>query len=247
MTSGEKLRSRVMISTFAPLGSILNAERPAAVRARSRTSFHTHTAIYDALSKVAPEIVQATSGSFWSLRFLCKDDEGHPFIVHVLPNGGEGASIGIDGHSTTAFPGCSMITPAEIIEANGPVIVRERSLRQDSGGAGAYRGGLGQTIRVTTRWELPVQVTIRPDRTKYPAAGLLGGEPGGIGELLIDDLPIEPNPFTLKPGEVFTLNIPGGGGIGDPRQRDRASLRRDLELGLVSETAARDLYGLEEL
>ncbi|MBX3537720.1 MAG: hydantoinase B/oxoprolinase family protein [Chelatococcus sp.] len=231
------------ISTYAPEGSILNAQFPAAVRARSRTSFHTHTAIYDALAKVAPRIVQATSGSFWSLRFLCNDDEGHPFIVHVLPNGGEGASIGIDGHSTTAFPGCSMITPAEIIEANGPVLVCERSLRQDSGGAGEYRGGLGQTIRVTPRGSEPVRITIRPDRTKYPAPGLLMGHDGGIGELLVDDVSIEPNPFSLKPGEIFTLNLPGGGGIGNPLERSSDRVERDLELGLISMDAATSIYG----
>ncbi|WP_112662296.1 hydantoinase B/oxoprolinase family protein [Microvirga flavescens] len=231
------------IKTFAPEGSILNARFPAAVRARSRTSFHTHTAIYDALSKVTPGAVQATSGSFWSLRFLCNDDDGHPFIVHVLPNGGQGASRGLDGHSTTAFPGCSMVTPAEIIETNGPVLIKERAFRQDSGGAGQFRGGLGQTIRVTPAGDLPVRITIRPDRTRFPADGLLGGKPGGLGELLLDGASIEPDPFTLMPGQDFTLNLPGGGGFGDPRERDSDQVAQDLKLGLISPDAARDVYG----
>ena len=168
------------IHTTAPEGSVLNARLPAAVRARSKTSFHTHTAIYGALAGIIPDQVQAASGSFWSMRCLCVDDDGDPFLIYVLPNGGQGASNGADGHSTTAFPGNGTITPVEIIENGGPVLVAERSLRQDSGGAGRFRGGLGQVIRLRTRDGRTVRMTIRPDKMRFPASGLQGGPPGSI-------------------------------------------------------------------
>jgi N-methylhydantoinase B len=230
------------ITTSAPLGSVLNARFPAAVRARSKTSFHTHTAIYNALSQVIPDQVQAASGSFWSMRCLCVDDEGDPFLIYVLPNGGQGASSGMDGHSTTAFPGNGMITPVEIIENGGPVLVAERSLRVDSGGAGRFRGGLGQTIRLQTRHGRTVRMTIRPDKMRFPATGLDGGEPGACGEIRLDGELIPTDPFLLEPGHEFTLLLPGGGGFGDPAQREPARLARDVERGIVSAEAAETIY-----
>ena len=226
------------IRTTAPEGSVLNARFPAAVRARSKTSFHTHTAIYGALAAIIPDQVQAASGSFWSMRCLCVDDEGDPFLIYVLPNGGQGASSGTDGHSTTAFPGNGTITPVEIIENGGPVLVTERSLRQDSGGAGRFRGGLGQVIRLRTRAGRTVRMTIRPDKMRFPASGLQDGLPGAPGLIMVDGAVIPPDPFLLAPGQEFTLMLPGGGGFGDPATRDRALVRRDVERGLVSAAAA---------
>jgi N-methylhydantoinase B/oxoprolinase/acetone carboxylase alpha subunit len=235
------------IRTSAPEGSVLNARFPAAVRARSKTSFHTHTAIYAALAQVIPDQVQAASGSFWSMRCLCVDDDGDPFLIYVLPNGGQGASSGMDGHSTTAFPGNGTITPVEVIENGGPVLVAERSLRVDSGGAGRHRGGLGQVIRLRTRDGRTVRMTIRPDKMRYPASGLDHGQPGAAGIIMVDGVAIPPDPFLLRPGQEFTLMLPGGGGFGDPAHRDPALLRRDVERGLVSGEAARTVYGATEI
>jgi N-methylhydantoinase B len=234
------------IATSAPLGSVLNARFPAAVRARSKTSFHTHTAIYGALAQVIPDQVQAASGSFWSMRCLTTDDDGDPALIYVLPNGGQGAGEGMDGHSTTAFPGNGMITPVEIIENGGPVLVAERSLRQDSGGAGRFRGGLGQIIRLQTRHGRTVRMTIRPDKMRFPASGLQGGLPGAKGVIMVDGAAIPPDPFLLGPGQEFTLMLPGGGGFGDPATRAPASLQRDVARGLVSTEAAETLYGWAE-
>ncbi len=226
------------IRTTAPEGSVLNARLPAAVRARSKTSFHTHTAIYGALAGIIPDQVQAASGSFWSMRCLCVDDDGDPFLIYVLPNGGQGASSGTDGHSTTAFPGNGTITPVEIIENGGPVLVAERSLRQDSGGPGRFRGGLGQVIRLRTRDGRTVRMTIRPDKMRFPASGLQGGRPGAPGAIMVDGAVIPTDPFLLAPGQEFTLMLPGGGGFGDPATRDRALVHRDVERGLVSAAGA---------
>jgi N-methylhydantoinase B len=80
---------------------------------------------------------------------------------------------------------------------------------------------------------------------RFPAPGLAGGLPGLPGELTLDDRPLALEPFELLPGQVVTMKLPGGGGLGDPRERDPEALRRDVEQGFVSPQAARDLYGIE--
>jgi N-methylhydantoinase B/oxoprolinase/acetone carboxylase alpha subunit len=232
------------ITAFAPLGSIVNAKFPAPVKTRSKTSYHLHNAIYGALAPILPKAVQAGSGSFWSIKCFGTDADGNAFAVHVLPNGGKGAVLGADGLPTIAFPGNGTITPAEIMENGAPLLMLERSLRQDSGGAGKNRGGLGQTIRFTLRGVTPVKLTVRPDKVRYPAPGLLGGRPGMAGEAWLGDQALPLEPFELKPGAVVTLKLPGGGGIGDPKTRNHRDLRADVDQGLVSERAAEEIYGL---
>lgn len=232
------------ITAFAPLGSIVNAKFPAPVKTRSKTSYHLHNAIYGALAPVLPRAVQAGSGSFWSIKCFGTDGDGNAFAIHVLPNGGKGAVLGADGLPTVAFPGNGTITPAEIIENGAPLVMLERSLRADSGGAGKNRGGLGQVIRFTLRGAVPVKLTVRPDKLRFPAPGLLGGSPGLAGEALLGDAALPLEPFELRPGGVVTLKLPGGGGIGDPATRDRHALRADVEQGFVSARAAEKVYGL---
>ncbi len=225
------------ISTTAEEGSIVNARFPAPVKARSKTSYHLHNAIYQALAPALPRAVQAGSGSFWSLKCFGEEADGSRFAVHVLPNGGRGAVRGMDGSATVAFPGNGTITPVEVIENLSPLLVLERSLRQDSGGAGEYRGGLGQTIRITAR-ERPVMVSVRPDKMLHAAPGLDGGSPGAKGELTLDGAPMALRPTRLEPGKELALRLPGGGGIGDPRRRDPDALAHDVAEGRVSAAAA---------
>ncbi len=231
------------IRSSAPEGSILNPRFPAPVKARSKTSYHIHNAIFGALAAVMPGAVQAGSGSFWSIKCHGVDHEGHAYAVHVLPNGGRGAVRGMDGSPTIAFPSNGTITPMEVLENGIPMLVLERSLRADSGGAGQFRGGLGQVIRITMLDEARLTITVRPDKMRFPAPGIAGGLPGAPGELLLDGAPMALEPTRLAPGQIVTLRIPGGGGYGDPAGRDRAHLLADLQAGLVSETAARRLYG----
>lgn len=231
------------ITTVAEEGSILNARFPAPVKARSKTSYHIHNAIYGALAGALPYGVQAGSGSFWSVKCFGTNTDGTTFAMHVLPNGGRGAVNGQDGQPTIAFPGNGTITPAEIIENIAPLVVLERSLRTDSGGAGEFRGGLGQTIRLTTI-DRPVRLSIRPDKMRFPAPGLGGGQPGAPGALALDDAPMALEPFVLQPQQIVTMRLPGGGGFGDPLSRRTAAVEDDLAEGKISEDAAVNIYGL---
>ena len=230
------------ISVTAPEGSVFNAVKPAPVKARSKASYHLHNAIFGALTQAMPERVQAGSGSFWALHLDGRDEEGEPYSVHVLPNGGKGAVEGMDGYPTMAFPANGTLTPIEIIENAAPVVVTERALRPDSGGAGRYRGGLGQRIVLTGRTQDPVRVSIRPDKIRFPAPGISGGQPGLPGAMVLDGEPQEPHPFQLAAGQRLVLDLPGGGGFGPPAERAEAALRQDLHNGYVTEGAARRDY-----
>ncbi|MEW6253832.1 MAG: hydantoinase B/oxoprolinase family protein, partial [Planctomycetota bacterium] len=232
------------ITVTAPEGSIFNCRFPAPVKARTKTSYHIHQALYEALVGVLPHQVQAGSGSLWALRIWGRDEEGDPVAVHVLPYGGKGALFDRDGLPTIAFPSNGTITPAEIIENHVNVLVARRALRADSGGPGEYRGGLGQEIAVRALGERPVRVGVRPDKIRFPAPGVSGGRHGAPGEVLMDGKPAGQGPFPLSPGSELVLRLPGGGGFGDPLLRDRARIALDVAEGFVTvDAAGRDYPG----
>ena len=225
------------VTVTAPDGCILNPRFPAPVRGRSMTSFNLNAAIYAALAPVLPHGVAAASGSMWWITIAGNRADGRAFAVHLLPHGGRGALAGMDGPCTMAFPSNGTITPAEIVENQAPVLLMERSLRVGSGGDGAYRGGLGQTIRIRALDDRPLRMTVRPDKLKYPAKGMLGGKPGALGALLMDGAPMKLEPFVLEPGQELTLSTPGGGGFGDPATRDPDLRQLDLAMGYTDASA----------
>jgi N-methylhydantoinase B len=235
------------ITMSAPEGSVFNARRPAAVRSRSKSSFHIHVAIYGALADLMPDRIQAGSGSFWALTLHgVHPDDGGVFNVHVLPNGGKGATALTDGLPTIAFPYNGTVTPAEIVENQAPVLVEYKRLVADSGGAGARRGGLGQEIAFRVIAGESLIASLRPDKVRHPAPGVLGGLAGMPGAFALNGEAFAVEPRTLRPGDVLSIRLPGGGGHGDPRARDRARLAEDVADGFVSPAAARDLYGLTD-
>jgi N-methylhydantoinase B len=128
-----------------------------------------------------------------------------------------------------------MLTPIEIFENRAPIVIRERSLREGSGGAGRYRGGLGQVLRMTTLGDQTITVTFRPDKVKHPAQGLAGGADGAPGEITLDGVPLEPEPVELRPGSELVIRLPGGGGYGDPAERDPKRIAEDRRLGFIAD------------
>jgi N-methylhydantoinase B len=232
------------ITIHAPDGCVLNTTFPSAVKSRSKTSFHLHVAIYGALAQAMPDRIQAGSGSFWAITMHGVDDDGATFNVHVLPNGGKGATARLDGLPTIAFPYNGTVTPTEIIENQAPVVVEHKRLVIDSGGAGRFRGGLGQEMRMRVVGNRPMIASARPDKVRFPAPGALGGHPGLAGRFTINDKDAPVRPHTLKPGDTVTMRLPGGGGYGDPRERPREAVARDVENAYVSPEAARTAYGL---
>jgi N-methylhydantoinase B len=132
-----------------------------------------------------------------------------------------------------------------VLETAAPLIQRERSLRPDSGGAGRWRGGLGQTSVMSQRHGGDWRVSALADRTKVPAPGADGGHDGAVGEVSVDGRPLPTKRLVgLEPGARVRLDLPGGGGVGDPRERDPQAVLRDVVDGYVSIAAARELYGV---
>jgi N-methylhydantoinase B len=231
------------LKVHAPAGCVFNTTFPSAVKSRSKSSFHIHAAVYGALAAALPDRVQAGSGSFWALTLHGKHEDGATFNVHVLPNGGKGATANRDGLPTVAFPYNGTVTPTEVLENQAPILMEHKRLVEDSGGAGSRRGGLGQDISFRILGDAPLIASLRPDKVAYPPNGLAGGAAGLAGEYRINGAPFEVAPRTLTPGERISIRLPGGGGYGDPRQRPREEVLRDVEDGFISERAARDIYG----
>jgi N-methylhydantoinase B len=136
--------------------------------------------------------------------------------------------------------------PAEVVESLSPLVFRRRELTGDSGGAGRYRGGLGQDRVITCSTDEPWSVSGLLDRTKHPAPGLAGGGSGTAGAYRLlggDDLPIK-RVVPLRPSDAVELRLPGGGGYGPPALRDPESVVSDVVEGYVSIEQARELYGV---
>jgi N-methylhydantoinase B len=220
----------------APADSILNVRRPAAVAARHVIGHFLPHVIAGALGQALPERVMAEgSANIWGVQLSGTDLTGAPFTHVFFSSGGTGARATRDGLSATAFPSGVLGTPVEVLETVAPVVVEKKCLREDSGGAGTYRGGLGQTIAFRVRTREPFTCSVLCDRTRRPAAGFLGGEPGAPGEVLVDSVrPDNPKAEQIvMAGALVEVRLPGGGGYGPPAGRDPALAARDRQHGYV--------------
>ena len=215
----------------APAGSILNARHPAPVAARHVVGHFLPHVIAGALKDALPGRVMAEgSANIWGIQVPGKDAGRKPFTYVFFTSGGTGARATKDGLSATAFPSGVLGTPVEVIEALSPLVVEEKALRDGSGGAGRFRGGLGQVISFRVRTEEPYVCSVLCDRTRIPAQGFFGGEAGAPGAVLINGRP-PANPKAeqmLDPDAVVEIQIPGGGGYGPPAERDPALHERDI-------------------
>jgi N-methylhydantoinase B len=236
------------ITITAPEGSIVNCTFPAPVKARAKVIKHIPPLIFGAFEKLLPQETIAAAGGIFPFHFVGTDARFGRFAVHMLPHGGLGATRDDDGWLPAAYPHNSTVTPTEIIERQCPAIMTEKVMLTDSGGAGRRRGGPGQRISLRCTAQKPVLLTIRPDLLKYPAPGLDGGHDGmrGLvqhnGEVLTRFRPIP-----WQPGDEIVLTVPGGGGFGDPRERERERVLEDVANGLVSREAAREVYGQHDV
>lgn len=240
------------VTVTAPEGCILNCRRPAPVAARHILGHFIPAVIFGALADVASDRIMAEgSANLWNTQFHGSNVDGSPFNLLFFNAGGTGARSAIDGLTSTAFPSGISGTPVEIIENRSPLVVLEKSLRVDSGGAGEFRGGLGHRLVIAgLRAATPYSFSPFFDRVRFPARGLRGGKPGAPGRYALHhaDGQIEhPNPKAtvyLEPSTEIWAELPGGGGYGNPRERERSAVLADVEDGLVSVGAALDDYGV---
>jgi N-methylhydantoinase B len=239
----------------AQAGSCVAPERPSAVTARHVIGQMIPDVVFGCLAKAKPDAIQAESaGSIWVLAM--QDGEASPppganappqrFNVMNVGLGGVGARPGKDGFNTTAFPSGVGTIPVEVTETEAPLVFWRKELLADSGGAGAYRGGLGQIIEIGHRDEAGFLVSAATwDRLKFAAGGRAGGHPGTKGAAYLDDgTPVEGKHLHAVPaGRRITVELPGGGGYGDPAQRDKAAIQADLDAGYVTPDYAARFHG----
>jgi len=237
------------VTVTAPEGTILNPRFPAPCSARQLTGHLLAGVIYRALAQAVPDKVIAESGSAPTLRSVYSgtDRNGQRFSQVLFASGGMGGSSVQDGHNCTAFPTNTGSGSIEALESISPLVVWRKELRADSGGAGKFRGGLGQDIEVEVVSSDPVRLSLLSDRQKYPPEGLAGGGNGAPVEISLGD-GTKPHPKSrsmLKPGDRLTLRFGGGGGFGDPKQRDKNAVKADVRDGYVSAGIARSVYGVD--
>lgn len=231
----------------APEGSILNCREPAAVASRHLIGHFLPGLIFGALAQAMPERVLAGgAGPAWmSIWRATWPDTGRSANFTLFQLGGTGARPAKDGLNTTGFPSGVGGVPAEVLETQAPIVQCRRALRMDSGGGGRFRGGLGQSTDFTHVGAGEWSVSGMVDRTKYPAHGLRGGQPGAPGGFRQNDAPAPPKTILWMPGDAkISMDLPGGGGYGDPHERDPERVLDDVVHGYVSIDAARETYGV---
>lgn len=240
------------LKLFAPEGTVVNCKFPAAVAARMQIGHFMTEIIYKALAPAVPDRVIAGSGGTPATMnvFYGKRNNGQPFHCVIIRGGGMGASAKGDGEYVYIFPANGANTPVEIIENETPLIVECRELLTDSGGPGRHKGGLGKRIVFRVPDDdyapiPPVNLGIQSGRYRYPPEGLFGGKPGARARFLVNGIPGNPYGLTqLKPGDVVLMEAAGGGGYGDPLERDPELVEQDVREGYVSIERAKEDYGV---
>jgi N-methylhydantoinase B len=247
------------ITVSAPEGCLLNVQRPFPVAARHTVGHMLPDLVFGCLEQCLPGGVPAEgASSLWNPQI-----NGGGSIVDELPAGvdpaslpswstvifhcgGAGARPDKDGLSATAFPSGVRTIPIEATETIAPVVFGRREFRDGSGGAGAFRGGLGQVIEIGGADGMPISLLCNFERVAHPARGRNGGHAGAPGRVaLLSGRPIGPKGRQTVPGgDMIRLELPGGGGHGDPRRREPALVAADVADGLVSRESAERDYGV---
>ena len=235
-------------------GTMVDPIRPSPVTARHVIGQMLADSVFGCLAQALPGTVQAESaGPIWILSLYSAHGRVPPeqtararnFAVINIGLGGIGGRPGKDGLATTAFPSGVGTIPIEVTETQCPLYFKRKHYLIDSGGAGQWRGGASQIIEIANREAAPFSISAATfDRIRNAAQGRDGGMPGclgvarwGSGEPLPDK-----GIHVIKTGDSLVLELPGGGGFGQPGKRDRALLEADIAAGLVTLEAARRDY-----
>jgi len=238
-----------------PEGCILNAPRPYPVSVRHVIGHLLPDLMMGCLHQAVPGRVTAEGASaLWNppLRgggSVSGQGSGNrpvveDFEIITFNSGGTGARPSADGLDATAFPSGVRTMPVEATENVAPVVFWRKELRPDSGGAGRTRGGTGQVMEIATKGDLEFAVNATFDRVGHAPKGREGGADGAPGAVrLKSGARLRTKGFqTIPDGDRLILELPGGGGMGDPASRDPALVARDVRDGLVSAEVARALY-----
>jgi len=235
-----------VVRVTAPEGCILNAPRPAAVSARHAVGQMLPDVVLGCLQEPLGGRVPAEGASclfgpvFLGGRGVIAGATGEPFVINAFYAGGSGGRPGKDGLDCTAFPSGVRSTPVEISENAAPLVIWRKEFRPGSGGAGEYRGGVGQIMEFGHLGAEAFAVSKMFDRVKHAPRGRLGGSEGAVAAVyLVDENGVRGPDLRgmgreiIPAGRRMVLETAGGGGRGTPEDRDAAAMERDRRNGLL--------------
>ena len=204
------------ITVTAPPGCIVNPVFPASGGSRMLIGHYLPMLVFGCLGQVVPERVMAACGSpMWGMNQSGVRADGKPYANMFFYNGGMGANYQGDGIACLSWPSNVSSTSIEVSEHIAPLRFHHKKLREESGGPGARRGGMGQDILIEVRSPTPIAVSFLAERTVIPAFGVEGGGAGATGALHINGEKVDPKrQYVLRAGETIQLSTPGGGGHG---------------------------------
>ena len=239
------------IHVIAPAGSVLNARYPAPCGARGITGYRIVDCIFGALAQAVPDQVAADGAGGSTLPSFGGWDGDKRFVFSECIMGTWGATSRHDGQEGVPHMASNQANvPVEMIESDYPIRIERYGFAPDTGGPGRYRGGLG-ILREYRILADDVYFGVRSDKSFHPPHGLFGGQAGAPAVNLIrsatDERTLPPmpmQPITLKVGDVYRHVMAGGGGFGDPLERDPESVRADVLDGKVTVEHAREAYGV---
>ena len=232
------------VSVSAPEGCLLNAVTPSPTGGRHIVGHFVVPLIFGALADVAPERVQADSGMLDLINMSGVTRDGRPVASIFFASGGFGALHQLDGAPTTPSPSNMTGTSIEVWENLTGMFIESKTLLTDSGGPGEYRGGLGQRIEFINDSAGDVVISCLAGRTEFAPKGMRGGHEGALRRLQVNGKEVHPKGrYILQRGDRLTTLEAGGGGFGDPTQRDPGAIAEDLAQGFVSAEAAASVYG----
>ena len=235
-------------------GSLLSVTAPKPVGGYTETILRLIDVVFQAVAKIAPDDAMACAyGTINALSLAGHRANGQRWVMFSFFGGGHGAYGGGDGLNHGNAPiSTATIPPLEILEAAYPVCFNQWALRPDSGGAGTFRGGLGAVYEIELL-EKSADVFLFGERGKYPPRGIAGGGDGKTNQFIYEQEDGEHSPpmiskmvgIHISRGQRLRLQTPGGGGYGNPFKRDEAMVLRDVQLGYVTEDAAKTEYGVK--
>jgi N-methylhydantoinase B len=244
---------KLPIKVIAPPGSLVNARPPAAVMQRMIVCHSIVDLVMGALAEAVPERVMADScGCLYNYCMAISPRLGRRVMFGEVVPGGIGATADGDGINVMAchVTNCH-IPPIEASETESPVRYLRRELRKDSGGVGRWRGGVGQVLSYKILGGDP-QLHHTSQKSVSLPQGVAGGGPGDGGRWVINEGKANERRLEfaigdiehLQEGDTVTHYTPGGGGYGNPAERDPELVRADVEAGLVSLAAAAETYNV---
>jgi 5-oxoprolinase (ATP-hydrolysing)/N-methylhydantoinase A len=208
--------------------------------------------VFRALAPILPQRVQAFTGLPMGMGAYGVDGEGRIYNDHLFQGGGQGASARGDGQSALLYPTSAANVSVEMFETRTPLVVECKELIPDSGGAGRHRGGLGQRVRVRKLAAdgAPALVDLHPHGMLVAPPGLFGGQAGARARAYVSDgtSVVEGGAMVSlaelrHTGQRGTIEIAGGSGYGDPRERPLKQVQADLDEGYVTPEGA-GAYGV---